>query len=213
MQQGFDRHAAHAGHRQDAFRRQIAVHLGQHELGRVGKQTGVAAEQGALAQIIRFGMQLTFRLPQQRSDIKTARQQAGNAQQGGDIVDVAVDTLSDAGVLDLYGQAPPILRLRQMDLADRRCRHRRERELPEMTVPAMPPVGIEHAGQLTHRHGSGVGAQARCCRQHRRRERPAGAAWTSVRRERPRCSHRVRFAHRRACIRLALSSASLATTD
>ena len=135
------------------------MHLGQHELGRVSEQFGVTAQPGALAEIIRFGVQLTFGFKQQRPDIKAAGQQTGNTQQGGDIIDVAVDTLANAWVLDLYRQASPVLRLRQMDLPDRRRRHRSERELPEMTVPAMPPVLIEHAGQLAHRHGFGVRAQ------------------------------------------------------
>jgi hypothetical protein len=54
------------------FGRQVGVHLGQPELGRVGQQSGVAAEPGALAEIVRFGVQLAFRLPQQRSDIQAA---------------------------------------------------------------------------------------------------------------------------------------------
>jgi hypothetical protein len=126
----------------------------------VGKKSGVAAEPGALTEIIRFGVQLTFRFPQQRSDIQSSGQQSRDTQQGGDIIDVAVDTLADTRVLDFYGQAPPVPRLRQMDLAHRRCRLRREGELPEMTVPTMPPVGVEHIHQLAHWHGFGVGAQA-----------------------------------------------------
>ncbi len=37
VQQGFYRYALHAGDGQDILRRQISVHLGQQELGRVGK--------------------------------------------------------------------------------------------------------------------------------------------------------------------------------
>jgi len=160
IQQGFDRHSTHAGHRQDAFRRHVVIHRGKHELGRVGEQSGVAAQPDSLAQVIRFGVQLTFRLAQQRPDIQAAGQQAGKAQQGGDIVDVAVDTPANAGVLDFYGQAPPVLRFREMHLSDRCRRQRRKGELPEVTVPALSPVGLEYIDQLAHWHGLRVRAQA-----------------------------------------------------
>jgi hypothetical protein len=56
-----------------------------------------------LAEVIRLLVQLPLRLRQQGLDVEPLRQDAEEAQQRGDIVDVAVDAGPHAGVLDLDG--------------------------------------------------------------------------------------------------------------
>ena len=69
------------------------------------------------------------------------RQQAGNAQQGGDVVDIAVDALANAGILHLDRQVPAVLGCARMHLADRGRGHRGEGKVLEMPIPALAPIG------------------------------------------------------------------------
>lgn len=52
----------------------------------LGEKSGVTAQPGAFAAMIRRGVRLALGLPSSRPDIEAAGQQSGKAQQGGDMV-------------------------------------------------------------------------------------------------------------------------------
>jgi hypothetical protein len=113
-----------------------------------------------LLPIVRFLVQLTLGFYQQRLDVQLAWQQAGHAQQCSDIIDIAVDTLADAGVLDFQRQTPPITGHRCMHLPDRGGRQRRKGKAPKALFPVAAPAVPEHLRQLAQGHRPGVGPQA-----------------------------------------------------
>ncbi len=61
-----------------------------------------------------------------------------------------------------------------MHLSDGRRRHRLEREMFELLLPALAPIALQHAGNLGPGHGARIGAQARQNIGQRRRQQVAG---------------------------------------
>jgi len=135
------------------------VHFRHGKVGRISQQLSVLAQPPALADVIGFGVQLLFRLFEERVDVQALGQQTGNSQQCGDVVDVAVDALTDAGVLNLDRQMPAIPGQCGVDLANRGGRHRRKGKTREMPIPVFAPMGVEDGDKLAHRHRVGIRAQ------------------------------------------------------
>ena len=118
------------------------------------------AQPGAFAQVVGFGVQLLFGFGQQRSNVQAFRQQTGNPEQGGDVIDIAVDALADAGVLHLDRQVSAVFGPRGVNLADRGRCHRGEGKALKMLIPTFAPMRIENDDQLAHRHRVRVRTQA-----------------------------------------------------
>ena len=81
---------------------------GQRQRGRVTQQRLEAHQVPGLAEIIRLFMQLPPGLFEQRGKIDSGRQQMRHAQQGRDVGDIAVDTVSYMWILNLDGETAAI---------------------------------------------------------------------------------------------------------
>ena len=113
-----------------------------------------------LAAVVGFLVELALGLGEQRREVERLGQQAGDAQQGGDVVHVAVDAAPHAGILQLDRQLLAVAGARTMHLADRGRRARGEGEALEALLPALAPVRLQHLHHLAHRHRARVLAQA-----------------------------------------------------
>ena len=113
------------------------------------------------ALVVRLLVQLALGLAQQGGDIQLPGQQAGDPQQGGDVIDVAVDAVPDARILDLDGQIVAGQRQGAVHLSDRGGGDGVEVELLELRLPAPAPAPVQGGLQLHLRHRPGVSPQPR----------------------------------------------------
>lgn len=119
-----------------------------------------------LGDIIRLLMQLRLGLAQYRAEIRVAWDDARHAQEGRQIVDVAVDAGAHAGVLHLDRQIAAVMRLRAVHLPDRGGGEGAQIKAFEAPIPSAAPGGIEHRLQLLGRHMRRLGAQGGHDRGH-----------------------------------------------
>ena len=154
------RHALDPAHRQDVAARERIHRVRQHEVLRVAEQAAEAVQVLGLAAVVGLLVELALGLGEQRREVERLGQQAGDAQQGGDVVHVAVDAAAHARVLQLDRQLLAVAGARAMHLADRGRRARGEGEALEALLPALAPVRLQHLHHLAHRHGARVLAQA-----------------------------------------------------
>ena len=154
------RHALHPAHRQDVAARERIDRARQHEVFRIAEQAAEAVQALGLATVVGLLVKLALGLGEQRREIERLGQQPGDAQQGGDVVHVAVDAAPHAGILQLDRQFLAIASARAMHLADRGRRAGGEGEALEALLPALAPVRLQHLHHLAHRHRARVLAQA-----------------------------------------------------
>ena len=123
------------------------------------EQLAEARQVRRLVRIVGLFVQLRLGVGQHRVDVELGRQQPGELDQRGDIVDIAVDALAHAGILHLDRKVAPVECLCAVHLADRGGGDGPEIEAGKALFPAATPVLIEHIAQLALRHVLRIGAQ------------------------------------------------------
>ena len=159
MHHGFDRHALHEGHGEDAVRREVRRQIRHHEGVVPGHKTPIGLKLGALAPIVGLLVKLRLGLIQKRGNVETARQQARHPKKRRDIVDISVDALPHAGILDLDRQLAPVERHRPVDLPDGGRGDGPVVEALEPIAPFTAPFGGKHPLELQRGHGIGIGTK------------------------------------------------------
>ena len=114
----FDGHTFDEAHRKHLVGAELVINGGHDIIGRIGEQRAEARHLCSFAGVIRFFMQLPFRLGEERRKVDFLGQQSRNAQQRRDIIDVGVDAVAHAGILDLHRKVAAIGRRRAVDLTD-----------------------------------------------------------------------------------------------
>ena len=118
--QRFDALAIDKAHRQDAWTAQTLIHLGHLEQIIVDEPLAVAAQVAGFERVVGFVVQLLPRQVKQGVDFDARGQQAEEFQQRRHVVDVAIDAVGDAGVLNLDREPAPVAIDRVVHLPDRR---------------------------------------------------------------------------------------------
>ena len=104
-------------------------------------------------------MELSLRLGAERGDIDIARQEPREPQRGDQAVDIAVDAVCDAGVLQLHSERRPVEGGRAVDLPNRSRGDRLELEGGDARAPVRLPLRLEDAQKLRLGHRVPVRAQ------------------------------------------------------
>ena len=134
--------------------------MGHQEALVFRQQVAKGLQEVRLLVVVSLILELALGVLQQRLDIQFRRQQAGHAQQRGDVVHVAVYARRHARVLHLEHDCAPVRGHRPVHLADGGCRQRLHLEPVKHLLPVFPVGLVHHLAQLGHRHVAGIRAQA-----------------------------------------------------
>ncbi len=137
------------------------MHARHGHAGILGDELAIALQVAGLELVVGLLLELPLRLADDLGDVELDGQDARQAQQAGQVVDVAVDAAGDAGVLDLERQLAAVPRDGPVHLPDGGGRDRLEVELAKALLPALAVGAAQHAPHLGGRHGVRRGAQHR----------------------------------------------------
>ena len=156
---GLDGLAGDIGHGQHRLAGQLRQHMGHQEALVFRQQVAEGLQELGLLVVVGLILELALGVFQQGLDVQFHRQQAGHAQQRGDIVHVAVYARRHAGVLHLEHDFAPVRGHGPVHLADGGRRQRLHLEAVKHLLPVFPVGLVHHLAQLDHRHVAGVRAQ------------------------------------------------------
>ena len=146
-------------HREDASRREGAVHARHEHLRHHGRVAAIAIEVARLALVVGLEAQLALRLGGDRVDVERHGQEVQSSQQRREVVDVAVHAARHARKLDLQRELAPTVLPGAVYLADGRSGDRLHVEARELPLPALAVFAAEHAPQLRIGHRVALRAQ------------------------------------------------------